>query len=141
MNQVTRALTPEQIARVEARQGETQQAAVEEQTPAPAAKIVGNKERSRTVPLEWPVEFDGVTYEKLTIRRVQGADFKKIAALNGQDEEYHLAALLADVPWQVIAALDGDDFVAVQEAVKDFLPRKLQAAAEQSSATGLNTPQ
>lgn len=142
MNQVTKALTADEIARVEARNGKEQQEATEGQTPAPAAaKIVGGKERTRTIPLEWPIEYDGAVYDQLTVRRVGGTDFKTIASMAGKDEEIHLAAMLTGVPPQVIEALDGDDFITVQEAVKDFLPRKLQAAAGQVSETGPNTPQ
>lgn len=136
MDKVVKAATPEEIARAE-EQAKAKQAAAVAPQPAPA-RIVAREGREKVVPLEWPVEYDGVVYEALTVRRAHGADFRKMASFGG-DEDMKLAALLTGAPAEVIAALDGEDYLNLQEVVKTFLPRKLQQMAEQISGTGQNT--
>ena len=63
MNQVTRALTPEEIARVEARQQQTEEKA------APAAvappQFVSAEGRTVTVDLQFPVTYEGALIDKV----------------------------------------------------------------------------
>lgn len=140
MNQVVKAATPEEIARVEAQNKQAE--AAQESKPAPP-RLVGRegKERERVIPLEFPVEYDGKLYEELTVRRINGKDFSAMSAFDGNKESVLLASLMTSAPVEVIEALDGDDFVELQEAVEAFLPRKLRQMAEQISGTGPNTRQ
>ncbi|THK38644.1 phage tail assembly protein [Ensifer sp. MPMI2T] len=138
MNQVVKAATPEEIARVEAQNKQAE--AAQASKPAPP-RLVGKegKERERVIPLEFSVEYDGKVYEELTVRRISGKDFSAMSAFDGSKETTQLAALMTGAPVEVIEALDGDDFVELQEAVQAFLPRKLRQMAEQLSGTGPNT--
>ncbi|CCF19175.1 conserved protein of unknown function [Pseudorhizobium banfieldiae] len=135
----TKALSAEELARVEARQ--TQQAEAEASAPA-APKFASKQERTREVPLEWPLEYDGKTWDKITVRRAVGPDFKAIAQLGGtKDEDVGLARILSDAPEAIIRALDGDDYATLMEAIRDFLPRKLRAGDEPTSENGTSTQQ
>lgn len=139
MNTVVKAARPEEIAKVEAQKKAEAEAA---NKPAPpAARLIEKpgKERERTIPLEYPVEYDGTVYETLTLTRLRGSDFSALAGMKGDEEEVALAVLMTGAPREVIKALDGDDFVELQEAVQAFLPRKLRMVAEQLSGTGQNT--
>ncbi|NKW09932.1 hypothetical protein HGG76_11510 [Ochrobactrum tritici] len=67
MNQVTKSLSREELARVEARNAEakTLQEAVAKQPP----RFVGDGGRRRWSSLDFPVEYDGVVYSEITVRR------------------------------------------------------------------------
>ena len=41
------------------------------------AKIVAPEGRSKTVDLDWPVEFDGAVWDKITVRRVTGREVEQ----------------------------------------------------------------
>ena len=95
------------------------------QATGPVARIVSDKERARTVDLEWPVEFDGVLYESVTIRRLttkEVVDFLETMAGKGD-----VRWPMYDVPDAVLDALDDDDAFRLDEVVKGFLPRRFQA--------------
>jgi hypothetical protein len=99
-------------------------------TPAPSApakaapRIIGDK-HFRAVPLEWPIEHDGRVIDKITVRRMTGAEVSAfIATLRDNPEAARLS--MYDVPHEVIDALDADDYAAIQKAVNDFLPRALR---------------
>lgn len=141
MNTVVKAARPEEIAKVEA-QKQAESEAASKPAPAPARLVERpGKERERRLELEYPVEYDGVLYETLTLKRLRGSDFSAMANMKGDEEEVALAVLMTGAPREVIKALDGDDFVELQEAVQAFLPRKLRMAAAQLSGTGPNTQQ
>lgn len=77
--------------------------------------------------MEWPIEYAGQTIRDITLRRLNGHDFQQLVRM--QSEEGAGAALLrlmTDLPDNVIAQLDADDFVTVNEAAVAFLPRRLQ---------------
>lgn len=140
MDKVVKAATPEQIAEAERRSKEQQEAAAK-QPPAPP-RFVDDKAKnaSKVIPLEYPIEYDGKVYESLTLRRLRGKDFKRLARMEG-DEEIALASLLTGAPKEVIEALDGEDFIELQGAVENFLPRKLRDMAAQLSENGQPTLQ
>lgn len=129
MDKVTRALTPEEVARVEAQNAKTtvEQATAAAAPEPPKLRSKSGKERERVIPLEFEVEYDGIVYDTITVRRSRGSDFRIFASLNeDKDGELVIAALLTGVPKEVIAALDGDDFMELQAAIRDFVPRKMQ---------------
>jgi len=139
MNTVVRAARPEEIAKVEA-QKQAESEVASKPTPAPARLVERpGKERESVLELEYPVDYDGTVYETLTLKRLRGSDFSALANMKGDEEEVALAVLMTGAPREVIKALDGDDFVELQEAVQAFLPRKLRMAAGQLSETGQNT--
>ncbi len=117
--------------------------------PAPAVpakappRFVGGALRFMEVPLRYPVEFDGITYEAIPLRRPSAAEvrayFEALASI-GPEEWLHFPIYQhADgtpIPPEVIEHLDPDDFDAVQEASADFLCarlRRLQEASRESS--------
>lgn len=145
MDQITKAMTASELARLEAAKANAAQTEAIEQKPAPEpARLVAKKGkvRSKEVPLEWPVQYDGKVYDNLVVRRPFGSDFRRMADFDpDKAEELQLASMLTEVPIEVIEALDADDYMELQEIVKDFLPRKLKDMAKQLSGTGQSTQQ
>ncbi|TPP07025.1 phage tail assembly protein [Rhizobium glycinendophyticum] len=125
MDTIVKAVTAAEIQAFEARKQKV-----------PATQITpAGFEGSKRVPLTVPVQFDGKMYEAINLRRLKGRDFTALQRL-GDDEDMGLLSLISDAPAEVLAELDGDDFMLVSEAAKDFLPRKLREAAEQISGNG-----
>ena len=105
----------------------------------PEAKIVSAKERSVTVQLDWPVEFDGVTYEAVTVRRVSGREVDAYVNALGASEGVTVKPPMLDVPQEVYDAMDDDDRLAVEEALLPFLPRRFHAAAQSMAEAAAST--
>jgi hypothetical protein len=93
------------------------------------ARIAGGAPREKSVPLEWPVEFDGKTWTAVTIRRVTGKEVEDYMEALGRDERP--IPPMFGCPLEVYEAMDDDDRFALDEAVIPFLPRRLRVAAEQ----------
>lgn len=95
------------------------------ETPAakPAAVLKGD--RSRMIPLRFPVEFDGKEYSSVTVRRLNGTE---VAAFYREPNADRLP--MFDCPAEVIDALDADDSADVMKAVTDFLPLAMRPAIE-----------
>lgn len=93
-----------------------------------AARIVSTKEREKVVPLEYPIEFDGKTWEAVTVRRVTGRQIEEYMDAIARKER--VPPPMIECPLEVYDAMDDDDRLAVDEAVIPFLPRRLRAAAE-----------
>jgi hypothetical protein len=98
-----------------------------EAPPSTPPRIVGGPSRSKAVSLTYPVEFEGRTWTEITVTRLTAgqveAFFEDVAA-NGDKARLPMF----DAPPEVIDALDADDFAALDEVVKDFLPRALRPA-------------
>lgn len=91
------------------------------------ARIVGGAPRDMMVPLAFPIEFDGKTWEELRVRRVTGVEISNyMEALARKDDPAPLPPTF-DFPRAVYEALDDDDLLAVEEAAFRFLPRRLRA--------------
>lgn len=105
-----------------------------EENPLAVAKIVSPKERERTVPLEYPIEFDGKTYDAIRVRRVTGREVEEFMRALADDG----AAMppMVDCPRAVYDAMDDDDRFEVDQAMLDFLPRRLKVAAGSILADG-----
>ena len=117
--------------------------AAEAEKPKPAApRFIGDRPRSRTVTLEWPLEFDGKVYEQIVVRRATLADLavfaEQLAALP-KGQEIHLP--MYDAPDAVIDALDPDDRDSLNAAADGFLLRRWLASSEvePAQATGSST--
>ena len=89
----------------------------------------------KTIKLQYPVEFRGAEVTEIVIRRRPRArDIEKMAnATGGQGTQMMtLAADLTEQPPDLLRELDAADFMALQEAVADFLPgaRRPETSAE-----------
>lgn len=106
-------------------QTETTAATPEVAKPSPPKFADNGRPRFRTVPLEWPIEYDGKTYSEITVRRMTTAEV--VAFLEQSEVEDGKPIFpMFDVPSEVINALDPDDDVTLGKAVNDFLPRALR---------------
>lgn len=143
MNQITTALTPAQIAAIEAKQ----KPVAAEQAPfqakaRPTIKLASAGSRTKVVALAWPLELDGVLIEQIELRRLTGADFKALAGFqDSSDENAELLSLMSGLSPDVFNALDADDYANLSEEARDFLPQKLKAEIARISETGEHTPQ
>ena len=111
-------------------------------TETAVASFAPGKPRSRTIDLEWPVEFEGTVYETITIRRLSArevADF--IESLRDDPNKDEARWPMYDVPGAVLDALDDDDSLTLNEVALAFLPRRFRAAPDAAStqSTGSDT--
>lgn len=105
-----------------------------EEAPVKEARIVSPKERTATVELDWPIEFDGKTWNEVTIGRVTGKEVDEyLTAVLGGDTRTMLPVVKC--PVEVYDALDDDDRFRVEEAALPFLPRRLREAAKSLEST------
>lgn len=128
MNQVTRALTPEEIARVEARQQQTEEKA------APAAvappQFVSAEGRTVTVDLQFPVTYEGALIDKVIIRRPVMREWRRYLrdCADAVEQNGPGADDLVDQPWVSVPAvvlenLDFTDASRVEAAQEGFFAR------------------
>lgn len=108
----------------------------EEATPAetPSARIFSGPDRSKPVPLTWPIEYDGKVYDTVTVRRITGAEVRSLLA-QAADGSLDFLPML-DCPQPVYEALDDDDLYEIDKVIADFLPRRLREVAGQTSGNG-----
>lgn len=92
--------------------------------------VILHGNRTRTVELEYPAEFDGMTYDKVTIRRMT---LDELTAYIGSSEDDAVPPMF-DIPPQVLAALDPDDSDAVFTAAMELLPRRMKRALPAANA-------
>src|SRR4051812_41423264 len=105
----------------------------------PAARIVGGPPRTKTVALQWPVEFDGKTYNEIEVRRLTAADVDTfVKAVRAGDQDARLPYYNA--PDEVLDAMDADDSAALNEAAAPFTPRAFQAEGAQESGKSASLP-
>lgn len=101
--------------------------------PIPAApRFVDETGRRETVPLLWPLEYDGRVWSEIAVRRLTVAEVrawsaKVIAAQRAGEDTSAMTVPVFDAPEAVLSALDADDSDRLEEAAKRFLPRQLQA--------------
>lgn len=99
-------------------------------------KLLG--ERSRTLALKYPVEYDGQVYERITVSRMSAQQMSAfIEAIAEGGDAPRLP--MFDVPDEVVAALDSDDADELDDLVRDLLPRRLRTAFERSLESGSPT--
>jgi hypothetical protein len=104
-----------------------------------APKFVGGPPRLRKIPLTYPVEFNGVVYKEIEIRRLTAKDVADfIENLCGDDRKAARLPVFGCPP-EVIDGLDADDFDVVDKAALDFLPRALKQAIDTPPANGATT--
>lgn len=84
-----------------------------------------------TITLQYPVEYGGVIYSQLVMRRCKGRDLKLARKQAGGDEaemDSYLMGNLCDVSVDVIDELDMVDFRSVQDGLRNFLGMSLTPA-------------
>jgi hypothetical protein len=92
--------------------------------------FVNAASRHETVPLDWPIEYDGITWAAITVRRMTTADIAAFAAQAAVDAAPVPTRFpMFDAPDAVLDMLDVDDADRLNEVVQRFLPRRFQAAA------------
>ncbi len=135
---VTRATKPEELRA----EGASAPAA----TSSPEAKLLNPNGRSITVPLEYPLEYDGVTYHSLTAHRLLGKDLSGMRMMAHRlglaNQDTLLLSTMCRVPFEVIDNLDADDLASLAEKATPFMPRYVQALlAPPDGSSGPSTPQ
>jgi hypothetical protein len=113
-----------------------------------AAKFVEPLLRFRSIDLKHPLEFDGKVYRAICLRRLTAGEVAEFMEGVAKRPEAALRAWPmyrdadgAAIPPEVIEGLDDDDMFELDQAVRDFLPRRFQAALENASPppTGAST--
>ena len=99
------------------------------------ARIVTSLPRDQMVPISFPVEFDGVLYEAVRVKRLTGAESLDYANAIASGEP-PVVPPVVDVPEEVWLEMDADDRDAVEEIALDCWPRRMRQAIERT----LNPP-
>ena len=101
----------------------------------PVARIVSEKPREKLVPIDFPVEFDGIVYEAIKVRRISGKELQTYFDGLGVAGVFNIPPVV-DCPMEVWDAMDADDQEKVDEIALAFMPRRLKAAAQLLEAPG-----
>ena len=97
--------------------------------------------RTKTIELDFPVEFEGETVTELTIRRMKAGD--SLVSEGTEDKGragMELMAALTDRPVELIAELDLEDFVNLSEAMAGMLGKHGKAAQRAMGAAANGSP-
>ncbi|MFG1414064.1 phage tail assembly protein [Xanthobacter sp. VTT E-85241] len=111
--------------------------------PVPEPPVFENPSaRSETVPLEWPVVFEGVRYAAISVRRLTVGEVDAYVALAREAGEKPPRFPMFDVPDAVLNHLDDDDAERVNAVMLRFLPRRFRVGtgSGQSPDGGAITP-
>jgi len=87
--------------------------------------------RLETVILDWPVEYNGTIYDRLTVRRLTAGEVARfVEAIRALPEDKRASARLpmVDAPDAVLDSLDPDDDDKIDEVISRFLPRRFRVA-------------
>ena len=146
-DQVVKALKPEEVKRILEQRASTlipaTEPAVEEDDDI---EFLDGGPESVEVPLKRPFKFKGVEYRSVTVNPFRGEHFIPMQALmrlHGLELAMPLA--LTGLPAKVLKRMDVGDFIAITNAVTDFLPPEFLAQMadeetnEQTGETGPNT--
>lgn len=105
-----------------------------------APHFVGDKLRLKAFPLAWPIEVGGKRYETVCLKRLTAGEVatfqEAVEALpEGAPAQWPIYTDVdgAPLPREALAALDDDDKFELDKAVRDFLPRRFQAALASAS--------
>lgn len=141
VDQVTRAATPEELARVMARKNkDVETGAVASMEPP---TFVEGKVRHLSVPLDFPVNFNGETIDKVVIRRPTMKEWRAYirACADAVNENGPGADDAVDQPWLSVSAivlenLDFLDASRVESAQEGFFGRSESSpSTEEDSST------
>ena len=83
-------------------------------------------------PLEYPMEFDGVEYHSVTIRRVKGKDFEAFHSLLAKGHALNdvMIHIMTEIPLEFAEDLFLDDKMDILEAAKPFMFRQLRTLVD-----------
>lgn len=96
-----------------------------------------SKVKTAELPLEEPVEHDGKTYEKLTLRRMKAGDTLVAEEYQNQAKAgMALFAAMANVPVEVIMELDMDDFMALSDKAAPLMGKSGIAMMKDAETAG-----
>lgn len=101
----------------------TEQPAAE---PAPEPRYTSEAPRSKFIPLEWPVEFDGKVYHQVRVHRVTGKEMRDFLEKLRTAERAVMPPMI-DCPLEVWEGMDADDQQTIDEAAAEFTPKRLKA--------------
>ncbi len=91
----------------------------------PVARIVTDVPRSKEITLQFPIEFDGKTFNAISVRRLSGVEVQAyVERITAGHRSFRVPTI--DCPDEVFEALDDDDRYALEVAGLDFLPRRLR---------------
>ncbi len=112
----------------------------------PETKFLGDRPLKR-VALAWPIEFDGKPYREIALARLTArevSDFARKLAEAKADEAVTFPIFRdpdgGPLPEGLLGALDDDDRLALDEAARDFLPRRFRGAETSASAPAAGEP-
>lgn len=113
----------------------------ETETPAVVPQFIDTASRVTVEPLEWPIEYNGVVYREITIRRPTAADVrrweKRIREAAERKEDIDTIPLpVFDAPDDVIESLDEDDSERLGVVAQRFLPRRFQTDTKSTPSSG-----
>ncbi|WP_051949255.1 hypothetical protein [Methylosinus sp. PW1] len=95
-----------------------------------APKFVGGAARFKSVTLAWPLAYDGAIYDHVNLHRLTAKEVADwVESIKEKDSvrfPIYRDDSGASIPDVVLDALDDDDRLALDEAAKDFLPRRFQ---------------
>lgn len=94
-----------------------------------SAKIADLSRISESVKLDYPIEFDGVVFEAITVRTPNVAVLREFArAMRDAPDGVDLRLpMFGDTPIAVLDALHPDDDDRLTEVAGRFLPRRFRA--------------
>lgn len=108
--------------------------------PEPPRFVDVGRPRSRVIPLEWPVDFDGRCWREIVVRRMTTIEVAGLMErMRAQPEREFRFPMFDDpsgqpVPDAVLDQLDDDDSYALNRAATDFLPRRFRTATDPEAA-------
>ena len=84
--------------------------------------------KPKTVRLTQPIAWDGKTVTEVQVRRPKVKDLRAMerdnsAAVTQIDQGVAMAALLTELPVEILDEMDAVDFAAVSEVIAGFLPQ------------------
>jgi hypothetical protein len=143
MDQVVKALTPAQIAAIEA--GHVDKARRAEVVAKAPPKFVGDEQdRTITLTLEFPVEWDGVTYTEITVTRPTIKTWRaymravgEAVAAHGPDAEDTVDQPFVSAPAVVVNALDFVDGGRLEGVIDGFFERSSLPAPETTETSAV----
>jgi hypothetical protein len=84
--------------------------------------------KPKTVRLSQPIAWEGKTVTEVHVRRPKVKDLRAMERDNGPtasqiDQGVAMAALLTELPVEIIDEMDAADFAALSEVIAGFLPQ------------------
>lgn len=89
--------------------------------------FIGGKAWAKTIPLDYPFEYEGRVVSEITAHRMTTAEVGAVAdQLGTAFTRWDLIAAMVGLPVEVLRGLEAGDGDAVMEAAIDFLPKALK---------------